>query len=265
MAGVKSRKPTPQIIRRWIKDGYGQGQGIGYKPLMYVRDVPSKGTSSMVTSRITGRTHHYLSRQEFKVHLLAEYSSSIVDIREQFALLPWEETYETAQKLGIRHPIYPGTKTPVVLTSDILLSKSHPDGIELLAISVKLTKDLTHRALEKLLLERIYWNTRGVRWILATEQNIPAVRVKNLQFFEAALNGAPNLDSSIFPACFSQKFESNHTPDLSFNEILKKTALEVGTDLQTAHILLGRAIWDGTSRIDIDTSILNHRSNVILR
>jgi len=85
---------------------------------MYVRDVPSEGTSSMVQSRITGRNHAYLSDHEFKVHLIAEYGRSTLDIREQFALLPWDETQSIASQIGIRHPIFPGTSTPTVLTTD---------------------------------------------------------------------------------------------------------------------------------------------------
>src|SRR5450631_4218601 len=155
MAGTKARKPSVAVVNQWIKAGFGQGSGPTFKPFMFVRDVPSMGTSSMVQSRITGRNHHYLSDQEFKVHLLAEYSQLTLDIREQFALLPWEETQSIAQQLGLRHPIFPGTTTPTVLTTDLLLDLKRPDGTELVAISVKLTKDLTARNLEKLLLEKV--------------------------------------------------------------------------------------------------------------
>ena len=96
------------MIRKLINAGYGQGVGKTFKPFMYVRDVPSIGTSNMVKSRVTGRLHHYLSDHEFKVHLLAEYAFSVIDIREQFALLPWEETQTIAAQLGIKHPRIPG-------------------------------------------------------------------------------------------------------------------------------------------------------------
>ncbi|WP_430624358.1 TnsA endonuclease N-terminal domain-containing protein [Pseudomonas avellanae] len=124
----------------------------------------------MVKSRVTGRTHHYLSRQEFKVHLEAEYSRSTKNIREQYPLLPLAETQQIAADLGVRHPTYPTTRTPTVMTTDLLLTLDWQDGDQLLAISVKLTKDLTHRNLEKLLIERIYWNNRGVKWVLITEK-----------------------------------------------------------------------------------------------
>lgn len=133
MAGTKKRAPTVKTVLRWIKAGYGQGVGSDFKSFMYVRDVPSEGTSSMVQSRVTGRTHHYLSWVEFSVHLLAEYSRSIADIREQYALLPWDETQETAAKLGIKHPVIPYTSTPSVITTDLLLSFKEPEFVKLCA------------------------------------------------------------------------------------------------------------------------------------
>jgi hypothetical protein len=264
MAGIKSRRPAPAVVERWIKAGFGQGDGPTYKPFMFVRDVPSIGTSSTVKSWTTGRNHHYLSRQELKVHLLAEYSPFILDIREQFALLPWDETQSIASKLHITHPRYPGTSTPTVLTTDLVLTMKRRDGTEHIAVSVKLTKDLNARTLEKLLIERYYWNRRGIKWMLATEQNIPDVRAENLRFFEMALNDDRVARSGIDPAEFSLQFESNHAPGLMFNEILKKTGQHFDVDVFTSHALLGTAVWKRASCIDIDAEPLSHRTPVIL-
>lgn len=265
MAGVKSRRPTPDIVNRWIKAGYGQGEGAKYKPFLYVRDVPSKGTSTMVNSKVTGRTHHYLSRQEYREHLLAEYDKSVIDIREQYALLPLEETYQTAQRLGIKHPIYPGTRTLAVMTTDLLLSINRPDGIELIAISVKLESDLTARNLEKLLIEKIYWNARGIQWRLATDKNRDEIRATNLDFFSPSLNCKFDNQNLPSPESFSLSFEANYGSSLAFNEILIKTAKELNIDNATAHALLGKAVWSRASRIDLDAEIIKHRSKLKLK
>lgn len=264
MAGTKSRRPTDAIIKKWLRAGYGQGEGTAYKPFHYVRDVPSLGTSNMVNSLVTGRNHHYLSRQELKVHFLAEYSPSILDIREQFALLPREETQSIAHRLGIRHPTYPSTDVFTVMTTDLVLSMRRKDGIELIAVSVKLTKDLTPRNLEKLLIERVYWNRRGVRWILATEKNIPGPRAHNLQFFESALKKPFTREFEAQANSFAQLFEKNHAPHLNFNEILARSAQDVGVDNSSAQTLLASAVWRRKSRIDIDAAPLSHRSPVAL-
>ncbi len=264
MAGTKSRRPTPTLVRRWIKSGFGQGEGKDYKPFMYVRDVPSHGTSSMVRSRITGRKHDYLSDHEFKVHLLAEYGRSTLDIREQFALLPWDETQDIAAQLGIQHPVIPGTTTPTVVTTDLLLTLKRSDGMELVAVSAKLKKDLTKRNLEKLLLERLYWNRRGIRWILATEDNVPPIRASNLKFFETALSDDRAAHSGIDPADFSRRFEENWSSTLSFNTAMNTTINLMGLDVHTGHALLGTALWNRNSRLDIDSHKLTHRGTFSL-
>lgn len=264
MAGTKARRPTAQAVSRWINAGYGQGDAAAYRPFMYIRDVPSSGASNTLKSRTTGRIHHYLSRLELRAHVLAEYSSNILDIREQFALLPWEETQSIASSLGISHPKYPGTHVPTVLTTDLLLSMRRADGTELVAVSIKHSKNLSPRALEKLLLERTYWNRRGIRWVLETERTMPAVRASNLLFFETALNDSWEDETTVSPEQFNIAFEKNHHPESDYNSILKSACALTNLDTNTGHALLGRAIWDKRSRIDIDRSLIKHRSPVHL-
>lgn len=264
MAGTKNRRPSVGTVLRWIRAGYGQGEGDGFKPFVYVRDVPSEGTSSMVRSRITGRTHHYLSSGEFSVHLLAEYSRTIVDIREQYALLPWEETQEIAAKLGIKHPVIPFTKTPSVLTTDLLLSFKEPDGVRLVAISFKLEKDLTRRTLEKLLLERAYWNRRGITWQLVTDKNLPSIRAGNLRFFEDSIRNQDALRSGIDPEAFSRQFELVWKPDRPFIDILWEASNTFNVDSNVGHGLLGAAVWQRKSRLNIDHTPIAHKAYVTL-
>lgn len=264
MAGSKSRRPSPTLVNSWIKAGFGQGEGKNYKPFVHVRDVPSRGTSNVVRSRMTGRIHEYLSNHEFRVHLLAEYGRTTLDIRERFALLPWDETQTIAARLGIQHPMIPGTRTPIVMTTDLLLSLKRPNGLELLAVSATLKEDFTARNLEKLLLERLYWNRRGVRWILATEENVPAARASNLIFFQTALNDDRAAKSGIAPADFSLNFEKHWSPTTSFNDVMNKTINSMGVDVHTGHALLGMAVWTRVSRINIDTDKLTHRGTFTL-
>jgi len=264
MAGTKSRRPTHAIVKRWIKQGYGQGEGRTYKPLMYVRDVPSEGSSSMVHSLISGRTHHYLSRGEFYVHLLAEHSRRILDIREQFALLPWDETQSIARKLGIKHPVVPFTSTPTVLTSDLVLSLKRPDGIQLLAIRVKPTHELDARSYEKLLLERLYWNRRGLTWVLASPENIPMTRALNLAFFENAIRNDDVVRSGINIAEFTECFEALWRPDRLYIDILSGASAEFAVDTTLGHNLLGAAVWQHRARLDLDQAPLRHDGVVAL-
>ena len=51
----------------------------------------------------TSRQHEFLSDLERNYFYLTEHSDFVFDIREQFPLLPLEETIVIADELGIKH------------------------------------------------------------------------------------------------------------------------------------------------------------------
>ena len=96
----KRHNITKKDVTRWVNQSFGQGEGESYKPFFHVRDVPSRGRSTMIKGLKSKRTHHYYSDLERRYHLLAEHDPEVTEIREQFALLPQEKTQE---KIGRAH------------------------------------------------------------------------------------------------------------------------------------------------------------------
>lgn len=68
---------------------------------------------------------------EYHYHLLAEYADGVLEIREQYALLPRDETQMIADRLGIAHPVYSTTRVQRVLTSDLVLTIKRENEISL--------------------------------------------------------------------------------------------------------------------------------------
>jgi hypothetical protein len=265
----KRRDATPSTIASWIARGDGQGEGEHYKPFLKVRDVPSKGRSSMVLGLKTNRTHHYLSDIEYKVHILSEYDHNVEDIREQFALLPWEETQEIAGSLGIRHPTYPYTRTPIVMTSDIVITLKNNQTHKNTIISVKPSKDIApenpkaRRCIEKLLIEKTYWDRRKITWKLITEQEINHTRFHNLNNFRAAVV-ARELDSlNVRMPAFLERFKINWKPDATLNQILDATAANIRLSTYECFMQFGRAIWERQLPVDIDSRVIRHNRPVL--
>lgn len=60
--------------------------------------------------------------------LVCEFSEEVVDIREQFPLLPVESTLAIAKAIGVRYPRYKTTAIPLVMTTDFLLTVKQPNG-----------------------------------------------------------------------------------------------------------------------------------------
>lgn len=187
--GLRGRSfKTQSDIDRHIEKGFGQGSQELYVPWLRVQDVPSHGRSRKVHGVKVDRLHHLLSDLEYGYLLVAEFSPEVLDIREQFPLLPVPTLQSIAHALSIRYPDYPGTKVPFVMTTDFLLTIKQPDGsTRLAARTIKYTESLKpskglERTLEKFQIERAYWNDRGVDWNIVTEKDLPTPLIQNLDW-----------------------------------------------------------------------------------
>lgn len=247
-------------VEQWIAEGYGQGAGKNYRPFFYVRDVPSQGRSSMVLGLKTGRIHHYLSHLEYSCHLLAEYLQPVTDIREHFALLPWKETQRTADSLGIRHPLYPGTNTPIVLTSDLVVNF----GKRVFVLCVKPLSKINpqtpraQRTLEKLLLEKTYWERRGIAWQLITDMEIPRIRVQNLAQLRVCMVATELEHLTQHMNSFLAAFDLLWNHRISLRSILNRISAKISLTQENCYCLFGRAVWLRLLDVDIDTALIHH-------
>src|SRR5262245_6874782 len=109
----RKRHRTLESIRRLIRQGRGVGRFGNYKPWLYIQDVPSRGLACRTKGWKTGRVHHFLSRLELFYFYMLEWSPVVLDVREQYPLLPLQETLSIAASCGIRHPVDPVTRVPI--------------------------------------------------------------------------------------------------------------------------------------------------------
>lgn len=166
-------------IERYIKQGRGQKEGENYKPWLLAQDVPSIGRDGQREGWKTGRNHHLLSDLESDYFYLLEWSSTVTDIREQFPLLPIEETVSIAEGLGIKHPNDNKTKEIVVMTTDFIINVDSKEFVR----TLKYAGDLENaRIIEKLEIEREYWQRRNIDWGIVTDKEIPKILCENVKW-----------------------------------------------------------------------------------
>lgn len=161
----------------------GTGRGENYKPWLRVGEVQgSFSRSHRPYSFKTKREHHLLSDLELYYFLLMEWDDNVKEIREQYPLLPILKTQLIATQMGYRHPTPPGTTTPIVMTTDFIITRKI-DGIYVdEAIAIKTEADLSKpRTREKMAIERQFWIEKGIRWKVVTDTNIPIQKAKNLK------------------------------------------------------------------------------------
>lgn len=175
-----------QKVRRFLKEGRGQGEGSSYKPWLTVQDVPSEGRTHRPFGWKTQRVHHLLSDIEYRTYLLLNWAVDVVDIREQFPL-DRERTVAIARQGDIDHPVAPGGTAPLVMTTDFLVV-SRTEGTRVLtAYAAKAESDLSDlRVIEKLEIERRYWSAQQVRFVIVTDTSLPMPLVSNLDWLYSA-------------------------------------------------------------------------------
>jgi hypothetical protein len=167
--------------------GYGQGEGANYKPWIEVQMVSSLGRSRRVFSPKTGRTHHLLSDVEFNLFLALEWQTDVTDIREQFPL-DRDITQDIARQLSVRHPFYPGTHVPTVMTVDFLITRIRDGQATIVAFNAKRTEEAEdERSLEKLEIQRETLSLLEIPHHLVFHSDIPLVNIKNIGWIRDSL------------------------------------------------------------------------------
>jgi TnsA endonuclease N terminal/TnsA endonuclease C terminal len=266
----RQRRWSESTIEKRLKEGRGRGQGANYLPWLFIHDVPSKGRVSRIKGWKTDRVHHLLSDLERDYFFVCDWALSVVDIREQYPLLPLEETREIAEECGFRHPGVPhptkrGTHIPVVMTTDFVLTTAK--GLERFekARTVKYAEALqSPRTLEKLEIERRYWARRNVDWRIVTEKNFSRVLAHNVELIHSYVTIDDRL--ALSATTISQAVELLTTEVMHESSPLRhiaracdeKLGLEKGSCLTLAYHLLATRQW----QVDMFTPL--HTGNRLL-
>ena len=244
-------------IQKFTKEGRGQNEGAAYIPWLTVRDVPTHGFAHRPYGWKTGREHHLLSNHEFDCFNVAEWSKIIVDIREQYPLLPLENTLAIAEACGFEHPTHPTTKKRVVLTTDFLFTvEIEGRRIEQARTFKPFAELASDRKLEKLEIERLYWKAHNTDWGIVTEHEIPKALADNVDrihdryyredlglTFDEICDIALILTRSVNEGTLALRHATQACD--------RRLGHEPGTSLSVAYHLIARRYW----QIDMNTPI----------
>lgn len=244
----RRRLVTEKSIARRIKAGRGIGRLADYKPWLRIQDVPSLGLACRSKGWKTTRVHHFLSQLELHYFYSLEWAQTVVDIREQFPLLPLEETISIAANCGIRHPVHPRTKHPIVITTDFVITVRHNSLDIDEPRTLKYKTDLcSRRTLEKLEIERRYWAARAKRLLIVTEVSFPKVLAKNVEWVHPyrSVDNFSQIDDLQFSLIASTVLQTVRTQMARLRDLTiqldDRMGLESGTSLSiTRHLIANR-------------------------
>nr|WP_153189305.1 TnsA endonuclease N-terminal domain-containing protein [Vibrio parahaemolyticus] len=237
-----------------MKQNYGLGEGASYTPWIRVQDVKSHGHSGKIEGIKSGRTHHTLSEHESCFFYLAEFSDSVIDIREQFPLLPLSLSLKISQSLSVEHPKHPITKDPIIMTTDFLLTCSDGQRVWYEAVCVKPREKLSDkRTAEKLDIERVWWELLGVPFHIFYLSELNQIKSKNIQWIT-------DVKRKKCPSTLNEfRGVAKHLltiGTMQLNEICEIFSHEIGISQDDALVLLKSLLADKEVTVDLSRPIV---------
>ncbi|WP_019123916.1 heteromeric transposase endonuclease subunit TnsA [Brevibacillus massiliensis] len=187
---ARSSDWTEAKLKRFLSEGRGQGQRENYRPWLTVMDIPSRGRASRVFSRKCNRVVHLLTDTQLRYFYLLEWDESTVDIKEQFPLLDVETILDHLDESLLKRLKDPKTEVPHVITTTFVITAKDHQGREIqYARAIKDAAELEKKAtLERLEIQRRYWESRQVNFAVVTQHEIPVQRSRNIEWVMSALN-----------------------------------------------------------------------------
>jgi hypothetical protein len=249
----RSYRWTEKKIERRQKEARGKSVGADYVPWLFVSDVPSLGRVHRVFWSKTGREHHLMSDNEYFAFLRRCFEDDVTDIREQYPL-GREETMEIAAALGVRHPSDCGV--PIVMTTDLLVTKATPTGDLEVAYTVKEDAALLDaRTIEKLHIERTYWDARGIETILLISSRLKNRVSYNLAWiFEGVGSTDTPRDDTSVRAELKPMFD--HNPQATMHVACSAVDARLEMDPGSALEVVRRMIGQKEIIVDLDVPLL---------
>lgn len=246
-------------IQKWIKEGRGQGFGKNYKPWITVRDVSSEGRSHRIYGYKSQRTYHLLSDLELAAFLLLEWNPTITDIREQYPL-ELEKTIKIAEEAQIIHPKI--RQNYHIMTSDFLVDTNDIETPKFV-LQVKYSSALNDsRTIEKLEIERRYWQEQNIPFFIFTEYQVPKIMHENVMWLYPSLNERELevnfLDKLYFYYDIFQKYKTKNIIELT-KIIDTQYQLELGQSLREIRELMAQRYFT----FDLNIPVRNLKINQI--
>lgn len=179
-------KWTEATIQKRLREGRGQGSGADYRPWLEVRDISSSGRKHLVGGTRFGRDVHLFSDIEYRLFLLLDWADEVVELYEQYPL-DRDLTMSMAKRLGIRHPHYPGTSTPTVMTVDLVVVTNGSRGKAAKAFNAKADAEMhDETSMEKLQLQSSVLELMDIEHHIIFGSMLPRQQVANLDWFRNA-------------------------------------------------------------------------------
>jgi hypothetical protein len=220
-----------------------------YVPGIKIQDFSPRGRVSRIKGRTTNRVHHLLSDLETNVFYLFDFEEKITDIKEHYPLLDLHEVVDDLSDIKLEKFRNKKTGEEYIFTTTFVITLTDSDGEKYLALSIRNETELYRDLLlEKLEVERRYWNKKGIRWSIITNKDIPMIKVNNIKWLYLGDTDIGHKEESYIKEVIANRITSNKC---SIKKILDNIDTELSLSLGTALVILKRMIISNEILVDL--------------
>lgn len=247
------REWKDETIKRFLKEGRGQGEGSAYKPWLQVQDISSRGRSTRIFSNTSKRVIHILSDLQLYYYNLLEFDTGVVGILENYPLLDFHDLDISLDQELTKKLYNPKTKVPHILTVSFLITRidrnNNPYHV---ARVIKASSELEKKStIERLELQRRYFEKKNIDFGIVTEKEINKQVARNIAWALTAfdLQDYPQLVSNMQYLKWDMlNLLSN--PVVTFNDVFGKLESSYQLEKGLALVLFKHLV--ATKQIDME-------------
>lgn len=181
--GEMIREWNDTTIKRFLKEGRGQGEGSEYKPWLRVQDIASQGRSTRIYSYKLQRVIHLLSDLQLYYWYLLEFDNEgVLDVREQYPLLDFHELNIPVDQELEKKLFNTKTNVPHVFIVPFMVTRIDQNGNSFYeARVIKSSTELSKKAtIDRLELQRRYFEKKQIDFGIVTEKDINKQLARNI-------------------------------------------------------------------------------------
>lgn len=261
MGRYNSNKLSSKFVQNYIKNRLWQRDKAEYVPFLNVRSVPSKGKVSRVIGWKTGREHHFLSKLELAAFYHFDWSDYVIDIKEQYPLLPMEVLENTAIESGIEYPSFNGEH--IIMTTDFFLTVMRNGKKVHYVRTIKPSSELSNeRIIEKFEIEKRFFSSKGIDWGIITEKELSDVFTNNMEILHSnrLVNKETSLEKEYIFSMYKELIngiEEAASGSMPMAYILTQLSRDLNVNFSDVNEIFFKAIVDKVILLDIHNKPLN--------
>ncbi len=261
MGKYNSNILTTKFVQKYMKDRIWERDKSEYIPFLNVRSVPTKGKANRIMGWKTGREHHFLSKLEYAAFYYFDWSDDVLDIKEQYPLLPMEALQNIAVEAGIDYPSF--NNEPIIMTTDFFITTKRNGKIVHYARTVKPSTDLSNkRIIEKFEIERRFFNSKNIDWGIITEKELSNVFTTNMEILHSnkLINNGTILEDQYIFAMYkhlTEGIENATSKNMPIAYILTQLSKGLSINISDITEIFLKAISDKILVLDIYNKPLN--------